>query len=113
MLLKISELGALFVEQDLPAPILGYPGALGLDLKDAAGDFPQIVEKEEEVLSKKNPGRMGTWTYSYGFSTTQALIELGKRMVESGKDMMNTDDVAAVLSDMTPGAAWKATVYKD
>ncbi len=113
MLLKISELGALFIEQDLPSPILGYPGALGLDLKDAAGDFPKIVEKEEEVLSKKNPGRMGTWTYSYGFSTTQALIELGKRMVESGKDMMNTDDVAAVLSDMTPGAAWKATVYKD
>ena len=37
---------------------------------------------EEEVLSEKNPGRMGTWTYSYGFSTTQALIELGKRMVQ-------------------------------
>lgn len=113
MLLKVAELGAIFVEQDLPSPILGYPGALGLDLKDAAGDFPKIVEKEEEVLSKKNPGRMGTWTYSYGFSTTQALIELGKRMVESGKDMLNTEDVAAVLSDMTPGAAWKATVYKD
>lgn len=113
MLLKVSELGALFVEQDLPSPILGYPGALGLDLKEAAGDFNKIVEKEEEVLSEKNPGRMGTWKYSYGFSTTQALIELGKRMVESGKDMMNTDDVKTVLGDMTPGAAWNVSTYVD
>lgn len=113
MLLKISELGAIFVEQDLPSPILGYPGALGLDLKEAAGDFNKIVEKEEEVLSEKNPGRMGTWKYSYGFSTTQALIELGKRMVESGKDMMNTDDVKTVLVDMTPGAAWNVSTYVD
>lgn len=116
MLLKISELGAVFVEQDLPSPILGYPGALGLNLKDAAGDFPKIVEKEEEVLSKKNPGRMGTWTYSYGYSTTQALIELGKRIVESGKDaseMLNTATLEEILAEMTPGASWKATVYVD
>lgn len=113
MLLKVAELGALFVEQDLPSPILGYPGALGINLKEAAGDFNKIVEKEEEVLSKKNPGRMGTWKYSYGFSTTQALIELGKRMVESGNDMMNTDDVKTVLSDMTPGAAWNVSTYVD
>lgn len=113
MLLKVAELGALFVEQDLPSPILGYPGALGIDLKEAAGDFNKIVEKEEEVLSEKNPGRMGTWKYSYGFSTTQALIELGKRMVESGNDMMNTDDVKTVLGDMTPGAAWNVSTYVD
>lgn len=113
MLLKVAELGALFVEQDLPSPILGYPGALGINLKEAAGDFNKIVEKEEEVLSEKNPGRMGTWKYSYGFSTTQALIELGKRMVESGNDMMNTDDVKTVLGDMTPGAAWNVSTYVD
>lgn len=113
MLLKVAELGALFVEQDLPSPILGYPGALGIDLKEAAGDFNKIVEKEEELLSEKNPGRMGTWKYSYGFSTTQALIELGKRMVESGNDMMNTDDVKTVLGDMTPGAAWNVSTYVD
>lgn len=113
MLKKIAELKAIFVEQDLPSPILGYPGALGLDLKDAAGDFPKILEKEDEKLSQLNPGRMGTWAFSYGFSTTQALIELGKRMIESGENMLNTEDVAKVLSEMTPGAEWGATVYRD
>lgn len=113
MLKKIAELKAIFVEQDLPSPILGYPGALGLDLKDAAGDFPKILAKEDEKLSELNPGRMGTWAFSYGFSTTQALIELGKRMIESGENMLNTEDVAKVLSEMTPGAEWGATVYRD
>lgn len=113
MLLKIAELGAIFVEQDLPSPILGYPGALGLDLTEEAGNFPKIVEKEDKVIKEKNPNRMACWAYSYGFSTTQGLIELGKRMVETGKDMKNTDDVITVLNELTPGAEWLGNIYVD
>lgn len=113
MLLKIAELGAIFVEQDLPSPILGYPGALGLDLTEEAGNFPKIVEKEDAVIKEKNPNRMASWAYSYGFATTQGLIELGKRMVETGNDMKNTEDVVKVLDELTPGAEWLGNIYVD
>lgn len=114
MLLRIAELGAIFTEQDLPSPILGYPGALGLDLKDQAGNWPEILKKVEAgVIEKGGKDRMGTWAYSFGFSTVQALVELGKQTVEGTMDVKKLDDLAKAYEIYTPGAAWKATNYVD
>ncbi len=114
MLIKISELGAIFVEQDLPSPILGYPGALGIDLKDEAGDWPKILSKvEEAVVEKGGKDRMGTWAYSFGFTTTEMLIELGKQAVEGKADFTKKEDIKRVYEEFTPGCEWGTSWYVD
>lgn len=114
MLLKVAELGAYFVEQDLPSPILGYPGALGIDVKDAAGDWPEILKRvENKVVDMGAAGHMGLWAFSFGFSTTQTLAEIGKRTVEGTADYKKTEDYKKVIEEFTPGAEWGVSTYVD
>lgn len=114
MLLKVAELGAYFVEQDLPSPILGYTGALNLDLKDQAGDWPAILKKvEETVVEKGASGHMGLWAFSFGYSTTQALTELAKRCIEGKADFKKLEDIKTIFGEFTPGAEWGASWYID
>jgi hypothetical protein len=111
---KVAELGAIFVEQDLPSPILGYPGAFGIELKDVAGDWPEILKRvEKTVIEKGGGGRMGTWAYSFGYTTTQALAEFGKQVVEGTMKKDNLDDLIKAYEMYTPGAAWNAAAYVD
>ena len=83
LLKQIAKYGGIFVEPDLPSPLMGYPGALGIDLSAEAGDFPAIMKKvEQAVIDAGGKGRMGTWSYSFGWSTVCALAEYGKRITE-------------------------------
>ncbi len=112
MLKRIAELGAIFVEQDLPSAILGYPGAFGIDLKDVAGNWPEILKRvESSVIEKGGSGRMGTWAYSFGYATTQALVEYGKQVVEGTMERMNRADILRAYSIYTPGANWNGSYY--
>jgi hypothetical protein len=62
---QVVEFGGIFVEASLPSPLLGYPGALGIDLKAEKGNFPAIMKKvEQAVVAKGGKGRLGTWSYS-------------------------------------------------
>ena len=71
LLKQLLEYGGYFIEADLPSPLMGYPGALGLDLKDEAGDFEKILAKvEEAVVEKGGADRFGTWAYSYGYTVS-------------------------------------------
>ncbi|MDR2738218.1 MAG: DUF3798 domain-containing protein, partial [Treponema sp.] len=45
--------GGMFVEADLPSPLMDYPGALGLELSAEAGNFPAILKKVEEAVVAK------------------------------------------------------------
>jgi hypothetical protein len=68
LLKQLFTYGGMFVEADLPSPLMGYPGALGIDLSAEAGNFNAILKKvEEAVLAKGGSGRFGTWAFSYGF----------------------------------------------
>lgn len=114
LLKRVAELGAIFVEPDLPSPIMGYPGAFGIDLKEEAGDWPAILKKvEETVVEKGGSGRMGTWAYSYGYTATQALIEYGKNVVEGTMEKGNLEDVLAAFEQYTPDAKWNGSFYLD
>lgn len=110
----VAELGAIFVEQDLPSPILGYPGAFGIELKDVAGNWPEILKRvEKTVVEKGGGGRMGTWAYSFGYTTTEALAEFGKQVVEGTMSLDNMEDLIKAYELYTPGAAWNASSYVD
>jgi hypothetical protein len=114
LLKKVAELGAFFVEPDLPSTIMGYPGAFGIDLKEEAGDWPAILKKvEEAVVAAGGGGRMGTWAYSYNYTTTAALAEFGKRIVEGTAKLDSFDDLMKIYAEYTPGAEWNGSYYVD
>lgn len=120
LLKKIAEGTGYFIEADLPSPLMGYPGALGVDLADVAGDFPAILKRvEDAVVAKGGAGRMGTWAYSYGFTNSLALGEYGKALVEKDVSAQNfrrafkRSELLDAYGAATPGAKWNGTGYVD
>lgn len=115
LLKKISELGGIFVEADLPSPTMGYPGALGIVFTDnEKGNWPAILSKvEEEVVSRGASGRMGTWAYSFGFTTTAALGEHAINVINNESELLDFDDVMDAFMKFTPGAGWNGSYYVD
>jgi hypothetical protein len=104
----------IFVEPDSASPLMGFPGALGLDLSAEKGNFPAIMKKIESTLvAKGDSGRLGTWAYSTGFTLVAGLGELGKRVVEGKAKITNTKDIYAALGKYTPGAKWNGAYYTD
>lgn len=114
LLKQLAKYGGICVEPDLPSPLMGYPGAFGIDLKNEAGDWPAILEKVEAAVVKEGgSGRMGTWAYSYGWSTTCALAEYGKNIVEGNAKLGNLKDLWTAYEKFTPGAKWNGGTYTD
>lgn len=120
LLKRIAELGGYFVEADMPSPLMGYPGALGVELADVSGDFPAILKRVGKAVHDHNgDGRMGTWAYSFGFTNTVALAEFARHCVENGitprklRRHFDTDEILSFFNKETPGAEWNATVYED
>ncbi len=114
LLKQIAKYGGIFVEPDLPSPLMGYPGALGIDLSAEAGDFPAIMKKvEQAVIDAGGKGRMGTWSYSFGWSTVCALVEYGKRITEGEAKLYRLKDLWACYDKYTPGAQWMGSEYLD
>lgn len=114
LLKRVAELGAIFVEPDLPSPIMGYPGAFGIDLKKEAGDWPAILKKvEATVVATKGNKRMGTWAYSYGYTASEGLVEYGKNVVEGTAKKGSLADVIKAFEVYTPGAKWNGSLYTD
>jgi len=110
----VAELGAIFVEPDLPSPIMGYPGAFGIQLTDEAGDWPAILSKvEKSVIDAGGSDRMGTWAYSYTYTSTAALAEFAKRIIEGKTTVDSFDGLMECYQEYTPGAEWNGAYYMD
>ncbi|TCW61511.1 DUF3798 domain-containing protein [Treponema sp. J25] len=114
LLKQLLAYGGMFVEADLPSPLMGYPGALGIDLSAEAGNFPAILKKvEEAVVAKGGAGRFGTWAYSYGFTVTAGLGEFAKRVIEGTAQKDDTKALYDSFAVFTPGAKWNGGNYID
>ncbi|HOI62981.1 MAG TPA: DUF3798 domain-containing protein [Mesotoga sp.] len=115
LLRRVAELGGYFIEADLPSPLMGYPGALGVAFsEEEAGNWPAILARvEEAVVSRGGAGRMGTWAYSLGYTTTAALAEHAKNVIEGKCAIDDFDAVMAVFAEYTPGAGWNGSYYID
>jgi hypothetical protein len=114
LLRQLLTYGGMFVEADLPSPLMGYPGALGLDLSAEAGNFPAILKKvEDAVTARDGAGRFGTWAFSYGFSQSAGWGEYAKRILEGRAQLGSMDDMWAALGEFTPGAKWNGAYYVD
>lgn len=112
---RVAEIGGYFIEADLPSPTMGYPGALGVEITDQEkGDWPKILAKvEDKVIEEGGSGRMGTWAFSFGYSTTAALTEHAKRVIEEEADLLSMADVVDSYTKYTPGAGWNGSSYTD
>ncbi len=117
LLRQLMQYGGYFVEADLPSPLMGYPGALGIDLSAEAGDFPAILAKVEAAICEQGgAGRFGTWAYSYGYTTTAGLGSLAIEAVQAemaGEEynIHSIRNISKNFSKYTPGAHWNGSNY--
>jgi hypothetical protein len=112
LLKQLLEYGGYFIEADLPSPLMGYPGALGIDLTAEAGDFSKILAKvEASVVEKGGAGKFGTWAYSYGYVTTAGLAQHALNVINGESELTNIDDIAKAYGEYSPGAKWNGSNY--
>lgn len=114
LLKQLIDFGGYFIEADLPSPLMGYPGALGIDLSAEKGDFPAILAKVEKTIEEKGgAGRFGTWAYSYGYTTTAGLGEHAINVVNGDSQLLKQSDLMKAYNKYTPGAEWNGSFYTD
>ena len=112
LLKQLLEYGGYFIEADLPSPLMGYPGALGIDLTAEAGDFEKILKKVEgAVVEKGGAGRFGTWAYSYGYTQSAGLAQHALNVIKGESELLDIDDIAKAYRVFTPTASWNGSNY--
>ncbi|MCR5486108.1 MAG: DUF3798 domain-containing protein [Lachnospiraceae bacterium] len=112
LLKQLLEYGGYFIEADLPSPLMGYPGALGIDLTAEAGDFEKILAKvESAVCEKGGAGRFGTWAFSYGYTVSAGLAQHAMNVINGESELADIDDISKAYEVFSPGAAWNGSNY--
>ena len=111
---QIAQYGGVMVEASLPSPLLGFPGALGVDLKAEQGNFPAIMDKIEKVIVAKGAaGRLGTWRWSFQYSDTVGLVQHAMNVVDGKSKMTDLKDIFKAFGQYTPGTQWAGSYYID
>lgn len=111
---QVAAQHAIYVESDTPTPLMGYPGAFGLDLKKEAGNWPAIMKKiEKTVIAKGEKGRMGSCAFSFSYCNSAGLGEYAKSVIEGKAKKGDMNGVLAGYAKSSPGAKWNATLYAD
>ena len=114
LLRGVAQGGAIFVEPDLPSPIMGYPSAFSVGLKDISGNWPEILKRVEGAVDEAGgTGRMGTWAYSLGYSSTLAAVDLATDVLHGKADLNNVDDIKKAFEDQTEGSNWAVSKMID
>ena len=112
LLKQLLEYGGYFIEADLPSPLMGYPGALGLDLTEEAGDFEKILAKvESAIVEKGGAGKFGTWAYSYGYTVSAGLAQHAMNVINGESELDDIDDISKAYAVFSPGANWNGSNY--
>ena len=112
LLKQLLAYGGYFIEADLPSPLMGYPGALGLDLTEEAGDFQKILAKvEKAVVEAGGAGRFGTWAYSYGYTVSAGLAEHARNVIMGKSELCDIDAISEAYGVFSPGAEWNGSNY--
>ena len=112
LLKQLLAYGGYFIEADLPSPLMGYPGALGLDLTEAGGDFEKILAAVEAgVVEKGGDGRFGTWAFSYGYTLPAGLSQHAYNVLTGESELADIDDIAKAFQTFSGVAEWNGSSY--
>ena len=91
---------------------MGYPGALGIDLTEEAGDFEKILAKVESAICEKGGAdRFGTWAYSYGYTVSAGLAQHAVNVLKGESELADVDDIAKAYQVFSPKAQWNGSNY--
>ncbi len=108
----LLENGGYFIEADLPSPLMGYPGALDLDLSWEVGDFKEILSSvEKAVVDKGGAGRFGTWANSYGYALSAGLAEHARNVVLGQCKINDINALSEALENFSSGSEWNGSNY--
>ena len=108
----LIENGGYFIEADLPSPLMGYPGALDLDLTGSEGDFAKITsEVEKAVVAAGGAGRFGTWTSSYGYANSAGLAEHARNVIMGKSLLTDLSAIREAYKLYTPETEWNGANY--
>ena len=114
LLKQLLAYGGYFIEADLPSPLMGYPGALGVDLSEANGGFEKILATvENAIVEKGGAGRFGTWAYSYGYTLSAGLAQHAYNVLKNGVDLVDIDNISDAMAEFSPNAEWNGSNYTD
>ena len=112
LLKQLLAYGGCFIEADLPSPLMGYPGALGLDLTEAGGDFEKILAAVEAgVVEKGGAGRFGTWAFSYGYTLSAGLSQHAYNVLTGESELADIDDISKAFQTFSGEAEWNGSSY--
>ena len=112
LLKQLLEYGGYFIEADLPSPTMGYPGALGIDLTEEAGDYEKILAKvEQSICEKGGADHFGTWAYSYGYTVSAGLAQHALNVINGESELADIDDIAKAYQVFSPNAEWNGSNY--
>ena len=112
LLKQLLAYGGYFIEADLPSPLMGYPGALGIDLTEEAGDFEKILAKVESAVAEKGgEGRFGTWAMSYGYTLSAGLAQHAYNVITGESELDDIDDISDAFAVYTGEAEWNGSNY--
>ena len=112
LLKQLLAYGGYFIEADLPSPLMGYPGALGIDLTEEAGDFEKILAKvESSIVEAGGAGKFGTWAYSYGYITSAGLAQHAMNVIDGKCELADMEAIAAAYHEYSPKASWNGSNY--
>lgn len=112
LLKQLLTYGGYFIEADLPSPLMGYPGALGLDFTEAGGDFEKILATvEAAIVEKGGAGKFGTWAYSYGYTVSAGLAQHAYNVITGESELCDIDDIAKAYEVFSPKASWNGSSY--
>ncbi|MDR2141070.1 MAG: DUF3798 domain-containing protein [Deltaproteobacteria bacterium] len=111
---EVAKKGGIFVEADIPSPLMGYPTAFDLRVEPIVGQWTQVLKAvEDAVVEAGGSGRLGAWAYPLGFSETAGLVEFGKLLAEGRANIHDTQAFLEVLDNLSPGARWNGSYYND
>ncbi len=88
-----------FVEQDVPAPTAGFPGALGIRIPpDKAGDMAYINAENKRIIAERGmSGHFGTWSQPVDMVSIRAFTDLLVDAVDKKVDYRDSTTVLQYL----------------
>lgn len=113
-LLKVllDEHAGIFVEADLPSPLVGYPRALLTNV--ASDDYRAVISKLRLSLENRVAGkRFSTWFYPHSTTVSLALGEYAKQVIAGNAKKGNLADLEGVIQSCMPNIRSRLTAYVD
>ena len=106
--------GCIFPEQCSPGPTMGYPGALGIDVKGMSGDMNAIMDAiEETIIERGGAGRFATWPVALNMTIIQGMTELAFQAVDGEIELTDIDAITALLEKEANNDMYVRQLYDD